>query len=110
MRRPALEAQRYGRQMTMRLSQVLLRHVLYRTTSSTPLRFLEVPTSTDNRIEGLCDEIRALCGEPFSSQTEAQLRKLARELRMAIRQHVDMAKSSLTVKKTAIAERDPDEK
>jgi hypothetical protein len=73
-------------------------------------KILVVPTSTDNRIEGLYAEIRALCGEPFSSQTEAQLRKLARELRMEIRQHVDMAKSSLTVKKTAIAERDPDEK
>jgi hypothetical protein len=69
-----------------------------------------VPSSTDNRIEELGAQIRALCSEPFSSKTEAKLRKLAWELRIAIGQHVEMAKSSLSVKQAAIIERDPDKK
>jgi hypothetical protein len=36
--------------------------------------------------------------------------KLAWELRIAIAQHVEMAKSSLSVKQAAIIERDPDKK
>jgi hypothetical protein len=87
----------------------MLPDVLYRTAGSTPLRFLAVPSSTDNRREELCAQIRALCSEPFSSKTEAKLRKLARELRIA-GQHVEMAKSSLSVKQAAIFERDPDKK
>jgi hypothetical protein len=69
-----------------------------------------VPSSTDTRIEEICAQIRVLCGRPFSSETEAELRKLARELRAAIKQHVEMAKSSLKTKKAAIAERDPGER
>jgi hypothetical protein len=38
---------------------------------------------------------------------EAKLRKLAGELRVAIKEH-EMAKSSLSTKKAAISERDPD--
>ena len=44
--------------------------------------------------------------KPFSAETEADLRKLARELRLAIKEHVEFAKSSLYVKKAAIIERD----
>lgn len=65
-----------------------------------------VPSTTDAGIEELCARVRALCGGPFTPQTEAELRGLARRLRLAIRQHVQMAKSSLSVKKAAIAQRD----
>ena len=65
-----------------------------------------VPSTTDAGIEELCARVRALCGGPFTPQTEAELRGLARKLRLAIRQHVQMAKSSLSVKKAAIAQRD----
>jgi len=67
-----------------------------------------VPSSTDAGIEEIIGKIRRLCGGPFSSQAEAELRKLARELRLAIKQHVRMAKSSLSVKGAAINELDPD--
>jgi hypothetical protein len=69
-----------------------------------------VPSSTDPRIEDLCSQIKILCSGTFSPETEAKLRKLARELRAAIREHVGMAKSSLRAKKAAIMERDPDQK
>jgi hypothetical protein len=68
-----------------------------------------VPSSTDPKIEELCSRIRALCRGPFSEETELELRKLARELRVAVAQHLEMAKSSLSTKKSAIAERDPDD-
>jgi hypothetical protein len=67
-----------------------------------------VPHSSESRIEELCERIRSLCNGPFSGQTEAELRKLARQLRSAIREHVDAAKFSLDVRKKAILERDPD--
>jgi hypothetical protein len=41
-------------------------------------------------------------------ESEAELRVLARQLRMAIRQHVKMAKSSLGAQKSAIVDRDPE--
>jgi hypothetical protein len=68
-----------------------------------------VPTSSDARIEELCARIRTLCCGRFSPETEAELRKLARELRITINEHVQMAKSSLSKKKDAIVKRDPDE-
>jgi hypothetical protein len=61
-----------------------------------------VPTSTDLQIEEIIAAIRDLCHGPFSPDAEAELRKLARTLRIAIRQHVRMAKSSLNAKKSAI--------
>jgi len=67
-----------------------------------------VPSSTEARIEEIVSKIRNLCGEPFSPQAEAELRKLARELRLVIKQHVRMAKSSLEVKGATIHEHDPD--
>jgi hypothetical protein len=67
-----------------------------------------VPRSTEGRIEELCARIRSLCGEKFSEDGEEELRKLARHLRVAIRQHVRMAKSSLGAKKSALVGRDPD--
>ena len=67
-----------------------------------------VPSSTDLRIEELCARIRVLCNKPFSPEAEAELRKLARQLRVAIRQHVRMAKANLGAKKSAIIQRDPD--
>jgi predicted SpoU family rRNA methylase len=67
-----------------------------------------VPSSTDARIEEIIAKIRNLWGGPFSGEAEAELRKLARELRSAIKQHVRMAKSSLGVKGAAIRDHDPD--
>jgi hypothetical protein len=66
-----------------------------------------VPSSTDAKIEELTLAIRKLCRVPFSAEAEANLRKLARELRVAIQQHVQMAQGSLSVKKAAIDRRDP---
>jgi len=68
-----------------------------------------VPPSTEARIEELCSRIRILCAQPFTPESEAELRKLARELRVTIRKHVRMAKSSLSAKGAAIAQRDPHE-
>jgi len=68
-----------------------------------------VPSSTDARIEELCSRIRALCGRPFSPKEEAELRKLARELRIAVSHHVEMAKSSLSARKAALIKPDPDQ-
>jgi hypothetical protein len=67
-----------------------------------------VPSSTDAQIEEITAAIRSLCSGPFTPEAEADLRKLARKLRIAIRQHVQMAKDSLGAKKAAIVERDPD--
>jgi hypothetical protein len=69
-----------------------------------------VPSSTDPRIEDLCASIRALCAGPYSLKAEEELRKLAKELQAAINEHVQLAKSSLNTKKTAINQRDPEEK
>lgn len=68
-----------------------------------------MPPSTEARIEELCSRIRILCAEPFTPESETELRTLAKELRIAIRKHVRMAKSSLSVKGAAIAQRDPEE-
>jgi hypothetical protein len=43
-------------------------------------------------------------------EIEKELRELARELRVAIREHVRTAKSSLSAKQSAILARDPDKK
>jgi len=67
-----------------------------------------MPSSTDARIETIIAKIRGLCTAPFSPQTEAELRKLAFELRAVINQHVAMAKSSLSTKAAAINEHDPE--
>jgi len=66
-----------------------------------------VPSSTDARIEELTAAIRNLCQGPLNPEAEADLRKLARQLRLAIRLHVRMAKGSLTTKQAAINLRDP---
>jgi len=68
-----------------------------------------VPFSTDARIEELCSRIRALCGRRFSPSAEAELKTLAQELRMAVKEHVDMAQSSLTARKSALIRPDPDQ-
>ena len=67
-----------------------------------------MPSSTDAGIEAIIGRIRSLCAGPFSPEAETELRKLARELRVNIRQHVQMAKSSLATKGAAINELDPD--
>jgi hypothetical protein len=67
-----------------------------------------VPASTEPRIEEFCAKIRDLCRTPHTPQGEAELRKLAQELRVAIKHHVRMAKSSLSAKQSAINKRDPD--
>ena len=69
-----------------------------------------MPTSTDSRIEELCNRIRHVCAEPFTARGEQELRKLAHELRIAIGEHLTMAKSSLGTKQSAILVRDPAEK
>ncbi len=61
-----------------------------------------VPTSTDAQIEEIIAAIRDLCHGSFRPEAEAELRKLARQLRIAIRRHVGMARSSLNAKKAAI--------
>jgi hypothetical protein len=66
-----------------------------------------VPSSSDSRIEELCSRIKVLCREPFSRSSELELRRLARQLRVAIGQHVATAKSSLSAKQAAIVRRDP---
>jgi hypothetical protein len=67
-----------------------------------------VPPSTEARIEKITARIRVLCSGPFTPEAEGELRKLAQDLRVAIRQHVGMAKRSLRAKKAAIRENDPD--
>ena len=67
-----------------------------------------MPSSTDVRIEEIITKIRHLCAGPFSLEAETELRKLARELRVNIKQHVQMAKSSLATKGAAINDLDPD--
>jgi hypothetical protein len=59
-------------------------------------------------MEEMIAKIRKLCGGPFSPDAEAELRKLARELRTVIKHHVRLAKSSLGAKGAAINEHDPD--
>jgi hypothetical protein len=68
-----------------------------------------VPTSTDAQIEEIIAAIRDLCHGPFRPEAEVELRELARQLRIAIRRHVGMAKSSLTAKKLAIVDCIPKE-
>jgi hypothetical protein len=67
-----------------------------------------VPSSSDVRIEELCAKIRELCRRRVTAQTEGELRKLAKALRLAINEHVNLAKSSLNVKRAAIVKRDID--
>jgi hypothetical protein len=69
-----------------------------------------MPPFSEARIEELCARIRDICSRPLSPENEAELRKLARELRIAIHHHVRQAKSSLAAKGSAIVARDPDEK
>jgi len=69
-----------------------------------------MPTTTDARIEELCDRIRLLCSGALTLAVETELRSLARELRHAIKDHVKTAKSSLSTKNSAIMARDPDQK
>jgi hypothetical protein len=69
-----------------------------------------VPTSTESYIEELLVEIRAVCDGPHTQKNEARLRKLARQLRRIIKEHVELANSALKVKGTAIVKREPDEK
>jgi hypothetical protein len=51
-----------------------------------------------------------LCHGPYSAEVDEELRRLARELRGAIREHVRTAKSSLGAKKSALDARDPGER
>jgi len=66
-----------------------------------------VPRSTDAEIDEIVEAIRRLCGQPFTPEAENDLRKLARQLGIAIRKHVRMATNSLGTKKAAIDSRDP---
>jgi hypothetical protein len=65
-----------------------------------------VPSSTDIQIEQLCSQIRNLCRGQYTPEAESELRRLAQELRVAIDQHVQLAKSSLSAKQLAIVKRD----
>jgi hypothetical protein len=73
-------------------------------------RALAMPSSSEPRIEELCARIRDLCRGPISSENEAELRKLARQLRVAVKEHLETARSSLRAKRKAIIERDLNEK
>jgi hypothetical protein len=70
---------------------------------------MKMPTSTDVRIEELCARIRKLCHGSYSEEVEEKLRRLAKELRAAIEEHVRTARSSLGAKRSAIVARDPGE-
>ena len=65
-----------------------------------------MPSSTDARIEALCERIRAFCERPITRESEDEIRGLAHELRMVIDEHVRLAKSSLNTKHAAIIARD----
>ena len=65
-----------------------------------------MPSSTDARIEALCERIRAFCERPITRESEEEIRSLAYELRTAIDEHVRLAKSSLNTKHAAIIARD----
>ena len=65
-----------------------------------------MPSSTDARIEALCERIRALCHRPITRGSEEEIRSLAYELRTTIDEHVRLAKSSLNTKHAAIIARD----
>jgi hypothetical protein len=67
-----------------------------------------MPPSTDARIEAIIRKIRNLCARSSSSEIEAQLRELARELRSVINEHIVMAQDSLGTKAAAIKQHDPD--
>jgi len=71
---------------------------------------IAMPSSTDAQIEEITTQIRKLCRRPFTPEAEAELRKLARQLRVVIRQHVRMATSSLGAKQATIIKLDPDAK
>ena len=68
----------------------------------------DVPSSTDARIDGICTRIRELCRGSLSPGDEAEIRRLAMELRVVINEHVRLAKSSLGAKQSAITARDPE--
>jgi hypothetical protein len=70
---------------------------------------IAMPSSTDAGIEAIIGRIRSLCAGPFSPEAETELRKLARELRIAIEQHVKMARISLGTKAATIHKYDPGE-
>lgn len=65
-----------------------------------------MPSPTDAQIERITAAIRDLCRGPMIAEAEAELRKLAEELRIAISRHTGLAKSSLQAKKAAILDRD----
>jgi hypothetical protein len=65
-----------------------------------------VPRSTENRIKALCARIRTLSRGDLTPLREAELRRLAIDLRSAIGSHLHAAKSSLSTKKLAIEARD----
>jgi len=69
-----------------------------------------VRASTDIQIEELCSQIRNLCRGHYTPEIELDLRRLAQELRAAIEQHAEFAKSSLSAKQLAIIRREEDEK
>jgi hypothetical protein len=65
-----------------------------------------MPSSSDEAIEELCNRIRHLCSVAFSEEAEEELRNLAKGLAHAIEHHVQMAKSSLSIKRKAILKLD----
>jgi hypothetical protein len=67
-----------------------------------------MPSSTDGRIEELCARIRLLCSDTLTPAVEVELKTLAQHLRIAIKDHVRAAKSSLAAKKSAMIKRDPE--
>ena len=68
-----------------------------------------MPAVTESEIEEVCARIREISRGELTPKAEMELRKLAYVLRVAITRHVNMAKSSLKTKKSAIEARDPEQ-
>ena len=67
-----------------------------------------MPVATESEIEEVCARIREISQGELTPKAETELTKLAFVLRIAITRHVELAKSSLTTKKSAIEARDPE--
>jgi hypothetical protein len=67
-----------------------------------------VPISTEAHIDDLCVRIRKLCATKLESSEESELRGLIKELQDAIKQHLQLARSSLAAQQSAINQRDPE--
>ena len=87
-------------------SRSVVEYSEYRSRCIAGITLNSVPSSSETRIEELCDKIRELCRAPHSLESEAELRRLALELRVAINEHAHLASRALGVKRSTITEPD----